>query len=230
VLLEEYVEGSGPFRNPTFDAVIDDNGGVHPVGVGLMDIDGTSYRGVTVGPGVLPDALAETAVRFGSAVGRALAADGYRGWYDVDFVTDQTGRLAPTETNLRFTGPAVAFSIQARLDRLHGGHHFVRALDYLPLGARLPAVALREHFTHVAKECRDLGATLLVTLPSAAFDPVPYMGVAIASRTTRALDEAETAVRSANEALGGMFSDLEISVSDRRAWWPRRRRPRPRRP
>jgi GNAT superfamily N-acetyltransferase len=227
VLLEEYVEGSGPYRDPTFDAVIDAGGEVHPVGVGLMDVDGTSYRGVTVGPGVLPDPLTRTAIEFGTAVGRALADDGYRGWYDVDFVTDRSARLAPTEINLRLTGPAVAFHIQAALDRLRGGGHIVRTLDRLPLGARLPARALREHVTRTVQSCRTLGATLLVTIPTAAFDPVPYLGVAIAARTSRTLEEAETTVRAANTALGEMFGDLEVSPDDARV--PRRRRARPRR-
>jgi GNAT superfamily N-acetyltransferase len=227
VLLEEYVEGSGPYRNPTFDAVIDAGGEVHPVGVGLMDVDGTSYRGVTVGPGVLPDPLTETAMAFGAAVGRALAENGYRGWYDVDFVTDRSARLAPTEINLRLTGPAVAFHIQAALDRLRGGGHVVRTLDRLPLGARLPASALRAHVTRTVRSCRALGATLLVTIPTAAFDPVPYLGVAIAARTRRALEEAETTVRAANAALGEMFGDLEVSPPGARG--PRRRRARLRR-
>ena len=227
VLLEEYVEGPGPYRNPTFDAVIDSDGEVHPVGVGLMDVDETSYRGVTVGPGVLPEPLTGTTVGFGVAVGRALAQEGYRGWYDVDFVTDRSGRLAPVEINLRLTGPAVAFHLQAAFDRLRGGCHFVRTLDRLPLGARLPAGALREHVARTARRCRVLGASLLVTIPTAAFDPVPYLGVAIAARTRRILEEAENVVRGANAALGEMFGDLEVSLRDPRG--PRRRRARPRR-
>jgi GNAT superfamily N-acetyltransferase len=227
VLLEEYVEGSGPYRNPTFDAVIGSDGEVHPVGVGLMDVDETSYRGVTVGLGVLPEPLTDTAVGFGVAVGRVLAQEGYRGWYDVDFVTDRSGRLAPVEINLRLTGPAVAFHLQAALDRLRGGRHFVRTFDRLPLSARLPAGALREHVARTAERCRVLGATLLVTIPTAAFDPVPYLGVAIAARTRRILEEAETIVRGANAALGEMFDDLEVSLRD--AHGPRRRRARPRR-
>jgi GNAT superfamily N-acetyltransferase len=227
VLVEEYVEGSGPYRNPTFDGVVDAEGEVHPVGVGLMDVEGTGYRGVIVGPGVLPDPLTETAIGFGAAVGRALAEDGYRGWYDVDFVTDRSSRLAPTEINLRLTGPAVAFHLQATLDRLRGGHHVVRTLDRLPLGARLPAGALREHLTRTAERCRALGATLLVTIPTAAFDPVPYLGVAIAARTQRAVEEAEATVRDANAALGEMFADLEVSLRGPRG--PRTRRARLRR-
>ena len=227
VLLEEYVGGSGPYRNPTFDAVVDSEGEVHAVGVGLMDVEGASYQGVTVGPGVLPGRLAETAVGFGLAVGRALAGDGYRGWYDVDFVTDRSGRLAPTEINLRLTGPAVAFGIQAALDRRRGGSHLVRTLDRLPLGARLPAGALREHLAGTARDCRAIGATLLVTIPTAAFDPVPYVGAAIAARTHQTLLEAETTLKAANAALGEMFADLDVSPG--RARGPRRRRPRPRR-
>ncbi|MBE1462963.1 GNAT family N-acetyltransferase [Kibdelosporangium phytohabitans] len=227
VLVEEYVEGSDLNRNPTFDAVIDPGGEVHPVGAGLMDVDATSYRGVTVGPGVLPGPLADTAVEFGIAVGRILAAEHYRGWYDVDFVTDQSGRLAPVEINLRLTGPAVAFHVQAALDRLRGGHHFVRTLDWLPLGARLPSAALRAHVGHVSQRCQEFGATLLVTIPTAAFDPVPYLGVAVAARSSQALTEAENAVRDANAALGEMFGDLRVTPRDAPA--ARRRRARPRR-
>jgi GNAT superfamily N-acetyltransferase len=47
----------------------------------------------------------------------------------------------------------------------------------------------------LARRCRALGATLLVTIPTAAFDPVPYLGVALAARTRRSLDEAEAAAR-----------------------------------
>jgi GNAT superfamily N-acetyltransferase len=227
VLLEEYIEGSGPYRNPTFDAVIDADGEVHPVGVGLMEVEESSYRGVTVGPGVLPDELAGPAVRFGTAVGRALAADGYRGWYDVDFVTDRSCRLAPVEINLRLTGPAVAFHLQAAFDRLRGGRHLVRTLDRLLLGARLPDGALRAHLTGVTQTCRTLGATFLVTIPTAAFDPVPYLGVAIAARCAQVLDEAEAAVRAANAALGEMFSDLEIRIPG--GGRPRKGRPQPQR-
>jgi hypothetical protein len=223
-LAEEYVEGTGPYRDPTFDAVIDADGEVHPVGVGLMAVEGTGYRGVTVGPGVLPAQLADTAVRFGTAVGRVLAAEGYRGWYDVDFVTDGGGRLAPVEINVRLTGPAVAFNIEATLDRVRGGRHFVRTLDVLPLGARLPGRALRDHVARLVDLCPD--ATLLVTIPTAAFDPAPYLGLAIAARTSTALDTAEAAVRDANAALGAMFAGLvspgDVPVRRKRRLSPRR--------
>lgn len=216
LLVEDYVDGdrSGLRRDPTFDAVVGADGRVHPVGAGAMDIEDTSYRGVTVGPAVLPDAITQIAADFGTAVGRALSADGYRGWYDVDFVADRTGRLCPTEINLRLTGPAVAFVIQARLAEIHGGAFCVRTLDCLPLGARLPSAALFEHLGRVARECRSLGATLLPTVPTASFDPFPYVGVALAARTPEALDAAQSAVVAANRALAGMFGDGQAGMPE----------------
>ncbi|MEU4160778.1 GNAT family N-acetyltransferase [Actinoplanes sp. NPDC026670] len=207
-LLEEFVEGDPV----TFDAVVAADGWVHPVGTGLMHIDATAYRGVTVGPGVLPDEVAGIATTFGVAVGRALSAAGYRGWYDVDFVAATSGQLTPTEINLRLTGPAAAFHIQVALDRSLGGRHVVRTVDQVPLGARLPSAALREHVDRLTSECRGLGATLLVTIPTAAFDAAPYLGVAVAARTAQAVTGAETAVRQACAALGELFSPVTASV------------------
>ncbi|GHD86871.1 GNAT family N-acetyltransferase [Streptomyces naganishii] len=205
-LLEDHVANSGPFRAPTFDAVVADDGSVHPVGVGAMEIVGTGYQGVTVGPGAVPDGLAQPVTAFGAAVGRALAAEGYRGWYDVDFVAGPDGRVAPTEINLRLTGPAVAFTVQARMDRLHGGRHLVRTLDCVPLGARLPEAALRTHLDRLEQTCEDLGVTLLPTIPTAAGNDRPYLGVALAARSGDALDAAEALLVRSSSALADAFS------------------------
>ncbi|WP_309246816.1 GNAT family N-acetyltransferase [Streptomyces somaliensis] len=222
-LVEEYVPGADLYRNPTFDGVVAEDGGVHAVGTGLMEVAGTAYQGVTVGPGVLPGALAATATAFGTAVGEALSAEGYRGWYDVDFVTDTAGRPAPTEINLRLTGPAAAFVLRARLDRVRGGSHLVRTLDCLPLGARLPGRALLEHLDDLARRCAALGAVLLTTIPTAGADPAPYVGVALAARSRQALDEAEALVRFANGALGGMFTSPAFAARGARRGTPRPR-------
>jgi hypothetical protein len=201
LLVEQYVDGGGPLKDLTFDAVVADDGTVRTVGTGVMIIEGTRYRGVTVGPGVVPPGLDGTIRGFGEAVGRALAARGYRGWFDVDFVTDREGRAAPTEVNVRRTGPTVAFAIKARLDRVRGGTHAVRTLDRLPLGARLSEEALFDHVTRLGTRCAALGATLVTTVPTASFEPVPYVGVALAARSVTTLDAAENLVRRANTAL-----------------------------
>ncbi|GAA3893103.1 hypothetical protein GCM10022243_67610 [Saccharothrix violaceirubra] len=206
-LVEEYVDA---VDNPTFDAVVDADGRVHPVGVGVMEVVGTGYRGVTVGPGLLPDHLVAAATAFGLDVGRVLAAEGYRGWYDVDFVTARDGRLAPVEINIRLTGPAAAFNLRDVLDR----RPLVRTVDWMPLGARLPPAALRDHVARFP-------GNVVVTIPTAAFDPAPYLGVAISGRTRRELDDTEAAVRAANADLGAMFADL-TPASRRGPRWRRR--------
>ncbi|MEU9131679.1 hypothetical protein AB0D08_26810 [Kitasatospora sp. NPDC048540] len=208
LLVEEYVEGGGRLRHPSFDGLITEDGTVHPVGVALMRVEDTAYAGATVGPGSVPARLAGAAVPFGVAVGRELAAAGHRGWYDVDFVTDPAGRLAPTETNVRLTGPAVAFMIQARLDAVRGPGHLVRTIDRLPLGARLGQQALLAHLEALARRCARFGATLLPTIPTAGFEAQPTVGVALAATDPDALDAAEAVARAANLALGDPFDPL----------------------
>ncbi|MEU6237701.1 hypothetical protein [Kitasatospora sp. NPDC047058] len=217
LLLEEYVDGGRGrhLRDLTFDAVIGEDGRVHPVGVGAMEVDGTRYLGVTVGPGVVPPGAAATAERFGLAVGERLAADGHRGWFDVDFVTDRQRRLAPTETNLRLTGPAIAFVLRARLDLVRGPGHLVRVLDGMPLGARLSQEALYDHLDRLRPRCARLGVTLLPLLVTAGYEPEPAVGLALAVRAAagepdaaQALDAAEALVGAANQALGRMFEAL----------------------
>ncbi|MFI9363441.1 hypothetical protein ACIG5E_20650 [Kitasatospora sp. NPDC053057] len=210
LLLEEYVD-PGPaarLRDLTYDAVVGPDGTVHPVGAGAMDVAGTRYQGVTVGPGAVPRAAAETARRFALAVGQRLAADGYRGWYDVDFVTDRQRRLAPTEINLRLTGPAIAFVLRERLDRVRGPGHLVRTLDAMPLGARLAPEALHDHLDRLRPRCARLGVTLLPLIPTAGHDPEPAVGLALAGPDAEALDAAQAVVEAANHALTGMFEAL----------------------
>lgn len=208
MLLEPYVTGAARLRDLTFDAVVAPDGHVHPVGVAVMHVAGTGYQGATVGPGLVPAELAERATRFGLDVGRRLAGLGYRGWYDIDFVAGPDGTLAPMETNLRLTGPAIAFMIKARLDHVRGPGHVVRILDELPLGARLAQEHLFDHLARLARRCERHGALLLPTLPDTAFDPVPSVGVAIAARSRAVVDTAEALVRAANADLGRLFTGL----------------------
>ncbi|MFJ7154053.1 GNAT family N-acetyltransferase [Streptomyces sp. NPDC101118] len=206
LLVEEYVEGVPEGGDLTYDGLVDATGRVHDVGAAVMEVAGTAYRGATVGPGVVPAVLEEAALAFGHAVGRELAADGYRGWFDVDFVADRAGRLAPTETNLRLTGPSVAFMVGARLDELRGAGHLVRIVDRVPLGARLPDAGLAEHVAALTAGCAELGVLLLPAVPTAAFAPSPYLGVLLASHSRPSLDAADALVRRASSALATMFT------------------------
>ncbi|OKI05811.1 hypothetical protein AMK13_21240 [Streptomyces sp. CB02056] len=210
VLLEEYVDAgpSARLRDLTQDALVGPDGTVHPVGAGAMEVAGTRYQGVTVGPGTVPGDAADTARRFALAVGERLAAEGYRGWYDVDFVTDRERRLAPTEINLRLTGPAVALVLRARLDAVRGPGHLVRTLDAMPLGARLDQAALHDHLERLRPRCARLGVTLLPLIPTASREPEPFVGLALAGPDTESLDAAEALVAAANHGLARMFEAL----------------------
>ncbi|MFE7633724.1 hypothetical protein ACFU7Z_06850 [Kitasatospora sp. NPDC057518] len=210
LLLEEYVDAgpSARLRDLTQDALVGPDGAVHPVGAGAMEVAGTRYQGVTVGPGAVPRDAADTARRFAVAVGERLAAEGYRGWYDVDFVTDRERRLAPTEINLRLTGPAVALVLRARLDAVRGPGHLVRTLDAMPLGARLDQAALHDHLERLRPRCARLGVTLLPLIPTASREPEPFVGLALAGPDTESLDAAEALVAAANHGLARMFEAL----------------------
>ncbi|MER5770716.1 GNAT family N-acetyltransferase [Streptomyces sp. NPDC001985] len=203
LLLEEYIAGDG--THPTYDGIVDARGEVHDVGVAAMEIEGTAYRGATAGPGAVAPERAAHALRFGHAVGRELAASGYRGWYDVDFVTGPDGRLAPTETNLRLTGPAVAFLVKQRLDETRGGDHLVRALDRVPLGARLPDAELMALLHRLTEACAGIDTVLLPSIPTAAYEPDPYIGVVLAAATHHRIDAADALVHTVCRRLGRVF-------------------------
>ncbi|MFJ3833200.1 GNAT family N-acetyltransferase [Streptomyces sp. NPDC090046] len=219
LLVEEYVcgpaagggegAGAGPGgpRDLTYDGFVDDAGRVHDVGGAAMDVtDDGFYRGATVGPGVVPTWAEKPLLAFGSAVGRELADSGYRGWFDVDFVADGEGRLAPTETNLRLTGPSIAFMVAARLDVLRGAGHLVRIADRVELGARLPEAQLDELCAALVRGCAGLGAVFVPAIPTGAFEPAPWLGVLVAARSEEALDAAEALVRSEALAVGAVFA------------------------
>ncbi|MER5931960.1 GNAT family N-acetyltransferase [Streptomyces sp. NPDC002054] len=209
-LVEEYVESGSDeaadaVRDLTYDGFVDAAGRVWEAGAAVMDVAGTGYAGATVGPGVVPPALEGPLLRFGRAVGAELAASGYRGWFDVDFVADGAGRLAPTETNLRLTGPSIAFMVAARLDEVRGGRHLVRILDRVELGARLPDAQLTGFLQDLDRGCAALGAVFLPAIPTAAFEPAPFLGVLVAAHTAAAVDAAAELVREEARLLGAMF-------------------------
>ncbi|WP_106977211.1 GNAT family N-acetyltransferase [Streptomyces sp. NRRL S-244] len=210
LLVEEYVSGPAEPDEPrdlTYDGFVDGAGRVHEAGGAVMDVADGEYRGATAGPGVVPAWAEKPLLAFGEAVGRELSAAGYRGWFDVDFVADGAGRLAPTETNLRLTGPSIAFMVAARLDALRGAGHLVRIADRVGLGARLPGAALDELCETLERGCAELGAVFLPAIPTGAFDPAPWLGVLVAAHSREVLDAAEALVRAEALAVGAGFTE-----------------------
>ncbi|MDD9380730.1 GNAT family N-acetyltransferase [Streptomyces sp. ZAF1911] len=212
LLVEEYVRGPADPAEPrdlTYDGFVDAGGRVHEVGGAVMDVADGGYRRATVGPGVVPVWAEEPLLAFGRAVGTELSAAGYRGWFDVDFVADGAGRLAPTETNLRLTGPSVAFVVAARLDELRGAGHFVRIADRVELGARLPEADFGELCERLSRRCAAMGAVFLPAIPTGAFEPAPWMGALVAATGRELLDAAERVVRAEALSVGAMFEQAD---------------------
>lgn len=127
VVIEEYIEsGFHPSANeqfpliPTVDLLITPSGEVQFQFAGNMIIEGlTHYHGVALGKGVLQPEIEQKLEEIGIIFGQALSERGYRGWFDVDFVSNAQQELYSNEINTRSTGPVHAFDIFTRLKALH---------------------------------------------------------------------------------------------------------------
>lgn len=80
-------------------------GSVHALAVVDLLQDGFKFDGF-VFPSVLPQDDQTQALLITETVGHMLAAQGYWGWYTVDFVNTPTLGLRVTEANVRFAGEA----------------------------------------------------------------------------------------------------------------------------
>jgi hypothetical protein len=117
-LVEKYIfcSSTGETKFPTADWLIDDEGGLSLMGLGVMTITGGSrYAGVTMGRGALDSPLADRCERVSRDVAALLSSVGYRGWFDVDMAVGDGGSVWITEINTRRTGPAHAIDVAARL-------------------------------------------------------------------------------------------------------------------
>lgn len=109
VIVEEYVQPDfsrhGVF--PSVDAVIRDDGSVNVQAVDAMvihhDDEVVGFYGCVLGRGLFTPQQNARLKKMGLAVGKELAALGYKGWYDVDFILSTSGDFYATECNLRRT-------------------------------------------------------------------------------------------------------------------------------
>ncbi|MFD7898293.1 hypothetical protein [Streptomyces sp. NPDC059743] len=205
LLVEEYIEPHPLHCQLTYDGEITDDG-VIDRGTALMHVTGTHYRGATTGPGALPEPLRRPVTDFGRTVGAMLAAEGYRGWFDVDFVRARDGRLAPTEINARRTGPCAAMAIAANLGASAGRPVVVRTEDTLPLPRAIPEERLYARFETVARVLADQGVAFVPTLVTASSEKVPYAGFALAGASVA---EVDTAMRHVVHLMSGLAEEGE---------------------
>jgi hypothetical protein len=206
LVVEDYVPHAAGTSDLTFDAVIHPDGSVEVVGLGIMQVVGTKYIGVTVGPDVDRMVHGAAITEFGLGVGRRMADAGYRGWFDIDFVLGQDGRIYPTEINARRTGPTIAHALRLRYESMRPqSDHTVRTLDLLKLPHPLAEEVLFEHVRSLDVMMRPLGVEVVPTLVSASTEAEeePYFGVALvtASSEVGVLDRSEELLLAANAAL-----------------------------
>ncbi|OGG08578.1 hypothetical protein A2154_00485 [Candidatus Gottesmanbacteria bacterium RBG_16_43_7] len=76
---------------------------------------GGVFKGIEVHRDVIADKPGAQIVDTGFFIGERLAAAGYRGYYDVDFVAAKSGKLYVTESNVRRTGGTHVYHTAVRL-------------------------------------------------------------------------------------------------------------------
>ncbi|KKU06616.1 MAG: hypothetical protein UX11_C0032G0008 [Candidatus Collierbacteria bacterium GW2011_GWC2_45_40] len=62
------------------------------------------FCGVEIGEGVLPKRVASRITDIGYLIGEQFSKDGYRGYFDVDFIAEKGGEVFLSESNVRVTG------------------------------------------------------------------------------------------------------------------------------
>lgn len=79
----------------------------------------TQYHGAALGRGVLPAAVETKVQEIVHIIGGALAARGYRGWFDVDLVANEQYELFCNEVNARRSSVVHAADVYKRLKAHH---------------------------------------------------------------------------------------------------------------
>ena len=62
------------------------------------------FMGVEIGESALPKRIAARIVDTGYYIGEQYAKDGYRGYFDIDFIAGKDGEIYANESNVRLTG------------------------------------------------------------------------------------------------------------------------------
>lgn len=82
---------------------------------GMRVTDAGSFRGVEIGKGAVPEEVGRVITAGGEQFGKFLQEAGYRGFFEIDWVAGQDGKLYPIEANLRRTGGTHVFESGKRL-------------------------------------------------------------------------------------------------------------------
>lgn len=97
----------GGFPNVEFKIL--KNGKVDYLYYGGMRVTNGVFKGMEIGADVVSDRLLARMIDTGFYIGEQYRAAGYRGYFDVDFVSAKNGQLYVTESNARRTGGTHVF-------------------------------------------------------------------------------------------------------------------------
>lgn len=119
---------------------------------GLRVKENGEFQGVEINEDVMNDRLMTRIIDMGFYIGEQYAANGYRGYYDVDLVAAKNGKLYVSESNARRTGATHAYKTALKLigkDFLNESYILSYNLWKMPTKSSLSFTELLEHLQPV---------------------------------------------------------------------------------
>jgi len=132
-VVEEYIESDPTIRSPSIEYRIKDGKLEYMYSCKqILSTTGT-FLGVDIGPGLIPRGIKKQMIMAGNTFGSALAALGYKGIFDIDFVVSKDQKVYAVEANLRRTGATHVHTIATRLfGKKYESNIFLRSSDVDP--------------------------------------------------------------------------------------------------
>lgn len=132
-----------------------------------MRVDGMGvFAGVEIGEDVLPKRVTSRITDIGYLIGEQLSKDGYRGYYDVDFIAEKGGAVYLSESNVRVTG---------------GTHMYNAALELAGRDFTKKSYVLCENMHQLPKKSKFSFEQLLKTMKPILFSRKSKEGLVICS-------------------------------------------------
>lgn len=107
IVLEKYIEPKNHinWRYPNIEFKIHNNGRIEMLYYCTCRItDKGVFKGIEIHENVLPDKISAQLIDTGFFIGEKYAKQGYKGYFDVDFIVAKNNILYVTESNIRRTG------------------------------------------------------------------------------------------------------------------------------
>lgn len=117
----------------------------------IIDKDGI-FHGVEINQQVVSDKIAAQLVDTGFFIAEQYAAEGYRGYFDVDFVAAKNGTMYVTESNVRRTGGTYVYHVAENLlgrDFMYQWYVISHTSYELPAG-------IHYHFTDILERLKPV--------------------------------------------------------------------------